>query len=61
MKFDTSNYELERPLPEGKNKKTIGKMKRKWGAKIIKEFFALRMKTYSYLLDDGDETEIWRL
>ena len=23
-KFDTSNYELDRPLPKGKNKKVIG-------------------------------------
>ena len=25
-KFDTSNYELDRPLPEEKNKKVIGLM-----------------------------------
>ena len=23
-RFDTSNYQLERPLPKGKNKKVIG-------------------------------------
>ena len=23
-RFDTSNYELDRPLPKGKNKKVIG-------------------------------------
>ena len=26
-KFDTSNHELDRPLPKGKNKKVIGLMK----------------------------------
>ena len=26
-RFDTSNYELDRPLPKGKNKKVIGLMK----------------------------------
>ena len=25
-RFDTSNYELDRPLPEGRNKKVIGLM-----------------------------------
>ena len=28
IRFDTSNYELDRPLPEGNNKKVIGLMKR---------------------------------
>ena len=31
--FDTSNYELGRPLPKGKSKKVIGLMKDEWGAK----------------------------
>ena len=26
-RFDTSNYEVNRPLPTGKNKKVIGLMK----------------------------------
>ena len=26
-RFNTSNYELDRPLPKGKNKKIIGSMK----------------------------------
>ena len=26
-RFNTSNYELDRPLPKGKNKKVIGSMK----------------------------------
>ena len=54
-KFDTSNYEVNRPLPMGKNKKTIGLMKDELGGKIITEFVTLRPKTYSYLTDDGKE------
>ena len=34
-KFDTSNYEVNRPLPTGKNKKVIGLMKDELGGKII--------------------------
>ena len=51
--FDTSNYEVNRPLPTGKNKKVIGLMKDELGGKIMAEFVALRPKTYSYLMDDG--------
>ena len=34
-RFDTSNYEVNRPLPIGKNKKVIGLMKDKLGGKIM--------------------------
>ena len=54
-RFDTSNYEVNRPLPMGKNKKVIGLMKDEPGGKIITEFVTLRPKTYSYLTDDGKE------
>ena len=54
-RFDTSNYEVNRPLPMGKNKKVIGLMKDEIGGKIITEFVTLRPKTYSYLTDDGKE------
>ena len=53
--FDTSNYECDRPLPTGKNKKVIGLMKDELGGRIITEFVALRPKTYSYLTNDGKE------
>ena len=53
-KFDTSNYDCNRPLPIGKNKKVIGLMKDELGGKIITEFVTLRPKTYSYLTDDGN-------
>ena len=45
-RFDTSNYEVNRPLPTGKNKKVIGLMKDELGGKIITEFVTLRPKTY---------------
>ena len=51
--FDTSNYEVNRPLPTGKNKKVIGLMNDELRGKIKTEFVALRLKTYSYLMDDG--------
>ena len=54
-RFDTSNHELDRPFPEGKNKKVIGLMKDKLGGKIMTKFVGLRVKTYSYLIDDGSE------
>ena len=54
-RFDTSNYEVNRPLPTGKNKKVIGLMKDELGGKTITEFVTLRPKTYSYLTEDGKE------
>ena len=53
-RFGTSNYEVNRPLPMGKNK-VIGLMKDELGGKIITEFVTLRPKTYSYLTDDDKE------
>ena len=54
-RFDTSNYEVNRPLPTGKNKKVIDLMKDELGGKIIMELVTLRPKTYSFLTDDGKE------
>ena len=54
-RFDTSNYEVDRPLPTGKNKKVISLMRDELGGQIITEFVTLIPKTYSYLTDDGKE------
>ena len=43
-RFDTSNYEVDRQLPTGKNKIVIGIMKDELGGNIITEFVALRPK-----------------
>ena len=59
-RFDVSNYELEcnsikRLLPKGKSKKVIGLMKGRSGGKIMTKLVGLRAKTYSYLIDYGNE------
>ena len=54
-RFDTSNYEVKRPLQIGKNKEVIGLMKDELDGKIITEIVTLRPKTYSYLTDDDKE------
>ena len=51
-RFDTSNCDVDRPLPKGKNKKVLGLMKDELGGGIITEFVALRPKTYSYMTDE---------
>ena len=53
--FDTSNYDKndKRPLQIGMNKKVIAMFKDELGGKIMKEFCALRAKTYAYLMDDS--------
>ena len=46
--YDTSSYDEndKRPLPIGKNKKVIELFKDEIGGRIMKEFCALRAKTY---------------
>ena len=53
-RFDTSNYEVDRPLLKAKNEKVIGLMKDELGGKTMTKFAALRPKTYSYLMDNGN-------
>ena len=55
--FDTSNYDKndKRPLQISANKKLIGMFKDELGEKIMKEFCALRAKTYTYLMEDDNE------
>ena len=54
-RFDTSNFELDRPLSKRKNKKVIGLMKDELSGKIKTKFVGLKAKTYSYLIDDSSE------
>ena len=49
-KFDTSNFELNRP-----NKNVIGVMKDELAGKIVKKLVESRAKTYIYIIADGDE------
>ena len=53
-RFDTSNFNKNdnRPLEIGKNKKVLGKFKDELGGKIMTKSVALRVKTYSFLVDD---------
>ena len=53
-RFDASNYEVNKLLPTGKNLKMIWLMKDELGEKIMTDFVALRPKTCSYLMDDGN-------
>ena len=51
-RFDTSDYEVNRPLPKEKKKIFIGLIKYKLREKTIIKCAALGSKTYSYLMDD---------
>ena len=53
--FETSDFELNRPLPKEENKKVIGLMKDELGGQIMKKFVGLRAKTNCYLKDNNDE------
>ena len=47
-RFDTSNFELDRPLPKGENKEVTGIMEDELGGQIMKEFVGLGAKTYRH-------------
>ena len=57
--YDTSNYDKndERPLPIGINKKVLDTFKDELGEKIMGEFIALRVKTYSLLIDGYNDED----
>ena len=42
--FNTSNYQIDRPLPKRKNKKVVGSMKDELGGQTMKEYVGLRKK-----------------
>ena len=48
-KFDTSNYELDKPFPKGRNKRVIELMKDELGGEILTKFVGLGANTYKYL------------
>ena len=52
-RFDTSNYEFDRPLPKGKNKKVIGLVKNELRGKVMTE---LKMHSYLTYSTSGNET-----
>ena len=54
-RFDTSNYEWDRLLPKGKNKRLTGLMTEELGGKFMRKFVGRRGKTCSYLIDDGSK------
>ena len=54
-RFNTLNFEIDTPLPKGKNKEVIGIMKDELGEQILKKFVGLKAKIYSYLKDNNDE------
>ena len=54
QRFDTSDFEIDRPLPKGKNKKVIGLMKDQLSGSIMNKSVGLRAKTYSCLKDNND-------
>ena len=54
-RFGTSNFELGRRLPKGKNKKVIGLMKDELSGQRAKEFVGFKAKPSSFLKDINDE------
>ena len=54
-RLETSNFELDRPLPKAKNKRVIELIKDELGGQVMKEFVGLRAKTYSYLKNNNDK------
>ena len=55
IRFDTSNYESDRPLPKGK--KIIGLMKDELVEKIMTKFVRLRAKSYSEVETKKQKTQ----
>ena len=51
--FDTSNYDLDEPLPKGENKKVMRLVKNELRGKVMRE-----LKMYSHLKDDRN---FWQL
>ena len=56
-RFDTSNYELDRPFPKRKNKIGIGLMKDELSGKITRKLVELRGKNCSCLIDSVSDNK----
>ena len=56
-RFDTSNYELDRPLPKGQNKKVIGLMKDELSGKINQSIIYLFSKEKT-IIDKYNEIKL---
>ena len=56
-RFIISNYEWDRPLTKGKNKKVIGLRKNELRGKTMNEFPVLRAKTFSYLIESNHKVK----
>ena len=52
VRFYTSNYEVERPLPMSKNEKVKAIINFELGGKIMKQSLVLKHKMFSYLASD---------
>ena len=52
-----TNFEIDRPLLKGKYEKVIELVKDELGRQIMKEFVALRAKTYTYLKENIDKVK----
>ena len=50
--FDFSNYLTKSKYYDNSNKLVIGKMKDEAGGVIVEEFVGLKLKMYSFLVDD---------
>ena len=56
-RFDTLNYEVDKPLPKEKTKKFIGLIKDELEGETMTKCSAFRPKTYCDLMDDDSEVK----
>ena len=56
-RFDTSNFEVDRPLPKAKMKYVIGLMTDELDGKIMKKIVGLTAKPYSLLKDNNNDED----
>ena len=59
--FDFSNYSAKSEYYHNSNKLVVGKMKDEAAAAAPEEFVGLKLKMYSYLVDDNSEHKVTNL